>query len=190
MTLRSVLTLLVVSTATACAADSTYGGDRFADLGDMVDLRYGRSMGLGVKLEATQFLGAGLGCGAVDVTESYGRDEVRVPGMFLHLVVIGAEGLAPCGGQPELDILGVNVGALRFQEPPKTIDWFRFGGELVLPFVTGGLYLNVGQLVDAVAGITTLDPAGDDQATEIERERQREEAQRADSSDTLEQGQD
>jgi len=188
--LRGLVILLVVPAVVACAADSTYGCDRLADLGDIIDLRYGRSMGLGVKVEATHFLGVGLGWASLtDVTESYGRYEAHTnDGEFLHFVIAGADGqCGPCMGSSDtcnFDILGVNVIALTLEQPPESTDWFRFGGEILLPFVTGGIYLNVGQLVDGVAGIATFDPAEDDQATELERERKREDALRADRERT------
>ncbi len=39
---------------------------------------------------------------------------------------------------------------------------FRLGGEIILPYLWGGLYLNLGELADFVCGLTTLDIAGDD----------------------------
>jgi hypothetical protein len=66
------------------------------------------------------------------------------------------------GGRSHLDevhLLGVTVSQL---DRPATMDLARIGAEVLLPGVTGGLYLNLGQLADFFAGLLGFDPAGDD----------------------------
>jgi hypothetical protein len=169
------LGLAIALSLLAGCAQGTYLGDRGHDLLDIIDLKGGRSMGLGVKAEATLYLGAGLGfAGLGDSVEWYGRQRVDVDvpeearyshGMFTHIVVAGFDVNTVHGGGPSkdsLNILAINRVAFSDHDNPAMLDRWRFGGELVLPFVQGGIYLNVGQVLDLVIGLTTLDIGDDD----------------------------
>ncbi|RKY21020.1 MAG: hypothetical protein DRQ55_05795 [Planctomycetota bacterium] len=167
----AVAALALVMPLTGCS----YAAHRGQDLLDVIDLKGGRSMGLGAKLEATLYLGAGLGGAGLGQTyEWYGRQRVdTVPdtsglydnGLFIHILIVGFDVNTVHGGPPakdSLNIVAFNRAAFADHTSPPLLDRARFGGELVLPFVAGGLYLNVGQAIDFVLGITTLDIAGDD----------------------------
>jgi hypothetical protein len=163
-----VAVVLTPMLASGCASGS-WGGARLADLGDVLDVRHGRSMGLGAKVEATLWLGAGLGFGRLEsVHESYGRHVVERgdDGLFMHLLLFGADGHGgPCFGPPDalgFHILGFNLTALAESADPPPLGRFRFGGELLLPFVHGGLYLNLGEVLDLAGGLVGFDPAHDD----------------------------
>jgi hypothetical protein len=180
---RALLLAVAATATTGCAGFSDYASDRGRDLVDVIDLKGGRSMGLGLKAEATLYLGAGLGYAVLgDTSEWYGRERLETPadeeetypGTFLHAVFMGVDwydgvilqGMFGGGPDPathnETNILAFNDQAIRNSDEPPMFDRWRFGGEVVLPFVRGGLYLNVGQLADLVIGLTTLDIAGDD----------------------------
>jgi len=79
--------------------------------------------------------------------------------MFLHLAASGADGFSGHGHLDEVHLLGVSISQLN---RPSTFDVARVGAEILLPGVTAGLYLNLGQLCDLLAGIAGFDPAGDD----------------------------
>ena len=52
-----------------------------------------------------------------------------------------------------------------FKQPagdPPFLDGLRVGGTLFLPGVSGGLYLNFGELLDFLCGVVSYDPLGDD----------------------------
>lgn len=160
-----------------------WGRQRLRDAGDVIDLKYGRSMGLGAKVEATLFLGAGLGLARIDSsTEWYGRARYQQDdGLFLHLLIVGVDRFRSDGGSPSTAswLVGpVNVGAWAWRDHPTDVDRVRFGGELVLPFVHGGLYLNLGQLFDLAAGVFGFDPAEDDSPAPANGPRPRPEASR------------
>jgi hypothetical protein len=157
-----------------CGAPARYARDRLLDLTDVVDFKYGRAMGLGAKVEATLWLGAGVGAGVVDISrEWYGRHasdfdrEGRSPwtgeGLFLHAGIVGLDG----GSTGNLAQSAINTGLLNaailwWSGGPPTIDRFRFGAEGLLPGALGGLYLNTGQFWDLLVGVAGFDPADDD----------------------------
>ena len=64
------------------------------DFTDILDLKYGTAIGLGAKIELTQFIGAGAGAAALGYSrEWFGRRSMEVNGFaFLHLVAIGVDG--------------------------------------------------------------------------------------------------
>jgi hypothetical protein len=160
-----------------CAAFERYARDRLMDVTDIVDFKYGRAWGLGVKLEATLYLGSGLGLGEQFSTrEWFGRHGTDfeletesgpfawVDGAFVHLGVIGFDGGTPTSwAQSAVNTVGLNI--LLFwagASAPPLIDRWRFGGELLLPGVIGGMYLNLGECWDLFAGVFGGDPAEDD----------------------------
>lgn len=173
--MRLAALLLLAALPAGCA----YSADRGRDLLDIVDLKGGRSMGLGAKVEATLYLGAGVGFATLgDTTEWYGRRRIDSPGtgpysggLFGHVLLAGFDTQTPQGGPPSqdsLNVLTINRVAFADHDDPAMLDRWRFGGELVLPFVRGGLYLNVGQVLDLVLGLATIDIAGDDVGWEAE----------------------
>jgi hypothetical protein len=155
----------VVSAAAALLplAGCAYLSDRGRDLTDIVDVKGGvGGIGLGVKARATEFIGTGVGIGATyDTTEKFGRYAADSRSAFVGLgfaAIDGQSGVCPGPGF-EFSLLG-----LRIQDDTVIFPWawFRFGGEVVLPGVRGGLFVNLGELVDFLAGIAGLDPVGDD----------------------------
>ncbi len=161
----------------ACASGERWARDRLLDVTDVVDLKYGRAWGFGVKLEATLYLGAGVGVGFVESSrEWFGRRAedftldrqggagAWFEGLFAHAALVGVDGgSANSAGQSAINTVLLNVLLLWGDaDAPPLIDRWRFGGELLLPEVTGGAYLNVGELWDWAAGLAGADPAGDD----------------------------
>ena len=162
---RRLLPLLLL--LPACTGDN-YLSRRFMDLTDVVDVKYGTGIGLGAKLEATMYLGSGLGVSSQSYTrEWFGRRSIEVrDGAFFHAIVGGGDGLYvdATPGHGSANGLLLDFVALEGPGPgdPPYLDWWRFGGEVCLPGVNGGLYLNLGEIWDFLAGLVTLDPAGDD----------------------------
>lgn len=175
--MRSARLALLALLLPACASGERWARDRLLDVTDTVDFKYGRAWGLGLKLEATLYLGAGFGLGVVESSrEWYGRHKedfaldrlggagAWFEGLFAHAALLGVDGgSATSAGQSAVNTVALNVLLLwgDAQAPPR-IDRWRFGAELLLPEVTGGLYLNLGQAWDLLAGIAGADPAGDD----------------------------
>ena len=82
---RRVAALALVPLLAGCAAD-TWGGARLRDVSDILDVRYGTGLGLGVQVDATMFLGTGLGGSGIDSSRVwYGRHAVDVA----HAVFVG-----------------------------------------------------------------------------------------------------
>ena len=161
----------------ACASVDRWMGDRLLDVTDVVDLKHGAAWGFGVKVEATLYLGAGFGIGFVESSrEWFGRraEEFTLDrqggagawfeGLFAHATLLGADGgSATSAGQSAVNTIFLNVLMLRGDAgAPPLIDRWRFGAELLLPEVTFGAYLNVGEVWDLLAGLGGADPAGDD----------------------------
>jgi hypothetical protein len=168
--------LVLAALLPGCASFERYARDRLMDVTDVVDFKYGRAWGLGFKLELTLYFGTGLGVGVQQWTrEWYGRhatdfalsgDAPRswMSGLFVQAGVIGVDGGAPGNAaQSAINTVGLNVLLISANsDAPPLIDRWRFGGELLLPGAIGGMYLNLGELWDFVAGVFGGDPAGDD----------------------------
>ena len=176
---RGTSLLLAAALGAGCTTSSAWGTDRLRDLTDVVDVRYGTGIGLGVQLDATMLFGTGLGYATVDWTRVwYGRHSVDNSGTEFFGVILGSAldgGMCPTDpAHGWFDILFINVSLLGemdasgsddwfvHDDGPPLIDMFRFGGTLFLPGVHGGLHVNVGEVVDFVLGVFFLDPAGDD----------------------------
>jgi hypothetical protein len=151
--------LLLLALGTGC----TYARDRVLDLSDIVDLRGGfGGVGAGVKLRATEFLETGIAVGGgYKEVEWYGRRVLHSPVSDpLQLIIVGLDKGAQ---QEKKEPWEMNIVMFRGARPwPPPASWFRFGGEIIIPFVRGGIYLNIGELVDFVLGLTTMDIADDD----------------------------
>ena len=165
--IRSLIAPVALALALgACSTPDNYFEQRLYDLEDMLDLKYGcefDSFALGAKVEATNYIGVGAGYGEIGhVTEQFGRRAAEGHMEFLHLVVYGMDGphtnMVP-GPHTEYCIVGINCCQ---EKRPPWMDRFRVGGEVALIGLSGGFYVNVGQVVDFVGGIFTWDPAGDD----------------------------
>lgn len=156
-----------------CASVGPYLSHRAWDFTDIVDVKYGTALGLGAKVEATMYLGLGLGIADQPrVREWFGRlSDERENGGFAYFLLGGGEGAA-FHGTPGLDsfhVLLVDVFLLSedstggiFGGWPSVMERWRFGGEVLIPFAQFGLYLNVGELVDFTLGLAGLDIAEDD----------------------------
>ena len=94
---RLTLAMLLAVTMVSCAETGTYLKDRAYDVVDVVDFKYGfgvQSLGLGAKIEVTEFLGLGAGYGISDhVREWRGRRSLASPHEFAHVLVAGFDGL-------------------------------------------------------------------------------------------------
>jgi len=179
---RAAALLLAAALAGAgCTTSSAWGSDRLLDLTDVVDVRYGTGVGLGVQLDATMIFGTGLGYSTVDRTRAwFGRHSVETLNTAFFGMVLGStlgwRHTPPDPAHGWFDVLFVNVSVIlghpmeasgdeswfAYDDGPPLIDRFRFGTTLFLPGVHGGLYLNVGEVFDFVLGIFFLDPSGDD----------------------------
>ncbi len=193
MTAPRAARVLAAAAALLPLAGCAYLRDRGRDFTDVVDVKGGSGgIGLGVKARATEGIGTGVGFGAVyDTTEKLGRPWYDNESAFVGLGVFAMDGrISVCPGEGfEISFLGLRI---QNETATRPWEWFRFGGEVVLPGVRGGLFVNLGEFVDFLAGVATLDPVGDDglelgtpleDVQEREREREREKPPPAPSED-------
>jgi len=149
-----------------CQAIGPYAIDRVMDLTDIVDLKLGAGLGAGAKVEATDYVGTGLGIGwSPGAVEFYGRrilDTMEVGGMFFHLGLVGLDGGIFAIGQtgwftPEGNYLFYQTKQRRL----PLITRFRFGGEIWF-LASIGIYINLGEMADFLLGFGNVDIANDD----------------------------
>lgn len=157
-----LLALFTPLSLTSCAV-GRYAQNRGCDLLDIFDFKAGYGgLGLGAKAQASEYLKTGFGFGEVyEVAEFYGRHKDRYRMMFYHGLIAGFDGPEMPGAGVEADWDLFFVG-----NPPDGVaplDRARFGGEIVLPGVNFGFFLNLGQIADFLAGIVGFDPAQDDE---------------------------
>lgn len=156
-----LLALLVI--LNGCADVAPYLRDRALDLTDVLDLKAGLGFGLaGVKAEASDYIGAGVGIGHTGTgPEWYGRRFYSNPGgYFFHILAVGVDEMPMDDAYDYMSraLLGYN---LRYNRPP-TLSRFRIGLEAFIPGVHLGIYANMGEVLDLVAGLAAFDPANDD----------------------------
>lgn len=175
--MRALAALVLALLGSGCASIDRYASDRLLDLTDVVDFKYGEAWGFGAKLEVTLYLGTGVGIGVVESSrEWYGRHATDftldreggpgawLDGTFAHFGIIGTDGGTPGdAAQSAINTVFLNVLLIGWSDDaPPMIERWRVGAELLLPEVTGGLYLNFGELWDLLAGLGGGDPAQDD----------------------------
>jgi len=163
---------LLLSGCGSLVPEGGYLRDRLEDAADILDYRVGTGgIGVGAKVEATDYTGVAAGAGVgYHGGETYGRgfqSDLMGPAdkgyQFLGIFgLFGVDGpdleYAHPGRNTQFSVMGIQI-----QDPrPHTIDRFRLGGQVLLPGVEGGLYLNVGQVFDLVLGLFTLDIGNDD----------------------------
>ena len=176
---RGFLAALALSCA-GCSAVGTYCVDRGRDLLDVVDLRYGTGLGLGVQVDATMFMGTGVGYSDGSWTRSwYGRHAVDTDSAQFYGWVLASElNYATCmenSADGWNQVLWFNFAILGpadwrggerwFAGESRTVpglETFRVGAVLFLPGVHGGLYVNMGEIADFFGGLATFDLANDD----------------------------
>ena len=171
----------------ACSGLATYGLNRARDLSDVVDVRYGTGLGLGLFAQCMWPVSLGFGLGASSESYSrqwFGRKSVVMrDGVFAHIIIVGVEGHGADGDSTtgSLNFLGLNAagpdpGDWRwskewrpteewFESPagdPPPLDRFRIGATVFLPGVNGGLFLNFGEAVDFLTGLVGYDLMRDD----------------------------
>jgi len=132
--------------------------ERALDLTDVLDVKFAcpYSLGIGAKVEVTDYLGAGIGaCTLLEGEEWFGRRYMPSTGSLNHLVIWGSEE-SEIG--PTLYGFGISQQPKR---PLPVVSRFRIGGEVLLPAITLGLYVNLGEIVDLLAGFAGFDPAED-----------------------------
>ncbi|MEW6745103.1 MAG: hypothetical protein AB1486_20300 [Planctomycetota bacterium] len=130
------------------------------DLSDIVDPKVGYGPTIaGIKVEVTEYTGLGLALGEAWGFEFFGRRVRGFAPFFGHLGVIGFEGL-----EHEVDSYFLGVRLSHSDHPrrePPLIDRCRVGIEGgIIGWL--GLYVNLGEILDFLAGPATLDPADDD----------------------------
>ena len=166
MTAQPAARVVTIAAVLVPLAGCTYLQDRGRDFTDMVDVKGGMGgYGLGAKVRATEAIGTGVGFGAVyDTREKIGRRVSCTDSALVGLVVFAMDGeIGVCPGRGfEISFLGLRV---QDETATRPWSWLRFGGEAVLPGVRGGLFVNLGEFVDFLAGIAGLDPVGDDRVT-------------------------
>lgn len=167
-----------------------YARDRLLDLSDVIDPKIGTGIGVGAKVEISEYLGVGVGVGVnAYLREWYGRRSYETYGdKFVHLGAFGQDGgmwgLADDAGvrrRAETYALLINLTAVAdhvgrydvfgysdawvlpegYEVPPLYTRW-RVGGEIMIPALSFGLYLNLGELADFLLGLGRIDFAGDD----------------------------
>ena len=165
---RSALTLLLGFAL--FTPGCSYVKNRVLDMSDVIDIKYGYAVGAGVKVEATNWVGVGVGWGIMPKTrEWFGRrSHVAYDQEFMHFILAGRDGTKRSWGEPSADgtdfyniVLPINIAALDHSTPPM-LQRFRVGFEFIIPTANGGLYLNLGELADFILGLATIDIAGDD----------------------------
>jgi hypothetical protein len=198
MTLRPArlvaLALLVGSLLPA--AGCTYARDRVYDLSDVIDPKVGSGLGVGAKAEISYYLGIGGGVGVQGwLREWYGRKSyVTFGDKFFHVAVFGEDGgmggpdeNAGVRARPDTHATILNLSAYSdhmsdesvfgfsdawrlpegYEVPAVGTRW-RIGGEVMIPALTFGLYLNVGELADFLLGFSTYDFREDDGMGKLE----------------------
>jgi hypothetical protein len=156
--------ILIILALFFCSCATTYWVDRAMDLTDIIDIKYGFCGGAGAKIEATDYLAAGLGLGVFGGTEFYGRRSIDFSGYFFHFLLFGSdipEGTFYAADNHNILFYHVNYYHVSGDRVP-IFSRGRFGGEILLPVVTGGLYFNLGELIDFFAGFGGVDLAEDD----------------------------
>lgn len=162
--MRNPLLLLAFAATLALPSCTVgrYAQNRGCDLLDCFDFKVGYGgLGLGAKVQASEYLKTGFGFGEVyETVEFYGRHKDRYSMMFYHGLIAGFDG-------PEMPGYGVDADWDLFfvGNPPAGVtplDRARFGAEVVLPGVNFGVFLNLGQIADFLAGFAGLDLADDD----------------------------
>jgi len=185
-----IVCLALLFAAPLPAAGCAYAGDRLLDMSDIVDLKLGTGIGIGVKAELTYYVGIGAGLGVnAYLREWYGRKSYETYGdRFVHVGVFGQDGGmdgpekdAGVRARVETYVLLVNMTATadhvagrgvlgysdawqmarNYEVPPLGTRW-RVGGEVLIPAISFGLYLNLGELADFLLGFTTYDFREDD----------------------------
>ena len=178
--MRGFVLAALALACSGCASVGTYFADRGRDLIDIVDLRYGDGMGFGLQVDATMFFGTGLGYSKGEWTRAwYGRHAVDTDSaQYFGWIVSSELNLATCmenSADGWNQVLWFNFAVLGpadwrgserwFAGESRTVpglDTFRVGAALFLPGVHGGLYVNMGEIVDFFGGLFTFDLANDD----------------------------
>lgn len=90
---RSALLAVILFLTPGCSVGQ-YAGYRFMDFTDIIDVKYGVAVGVGAKVEITQFIGAGAGAAALGYSrEWFGRKSMELNGFaFVHAGLIGVDG--------------------------------------------------------------------------------------------------
>ena len=191
-----------------CSEVATYGENRVRDLSDIVDVRYGTGVGLGLTVQFSELIRTGLGCSEEWYQRQwFGRKSVESrDGLFASALIIGFDGdylrreqaikwfvksgsttedlrrleaekwfseygsttgshdmfLFAYPGWPDTTQVGTKAW---FTEPGgnlPTLGSARVGGAVFLPVVNGGLYLNLGEVLDFLFGLANYDLMNDD----------------------------
>lgn len=154
----------VLLSLAACSSSLNWARDRYDDVRDIADFKFGTGCaGGGVKVEAA-ILSSGLGFNERGrVRESFGRLSYLYSPRFYHFVIVGIDGCGIRAGPEDPNERTVFLVLLKSPEGIRpSVQRYRFGGEIIIPGVTVGAYLNGGELVDCLLGFFGIDLARDD----------------------------
>ena len=177
---RFTLLVVALSSSPGCGTPT----DRLRDLSDIIDLKGGTRVGfnLGAKVEPTDFFQIGVGYARTGYEFigrrlmwdgiAFGKGGYEYPTVASEYC-FGIGSLEMGGTNSALDVcpFGLNLMAFdafspkgwkRVRGVPLVSEIWRIGGEIWLPFVTGGIYFNAGEFVDFLGGFVGWDPAVDD----------------------------
>jgi hypothetical protein len=158
---HSSILVLIAVLAVGCGVEP-YLVDRGLDITDVVDFKIGVGLGIGAKAQVTDFVGAGLGAGNYDpAVESFGRRFFHYDqDGFLHGVVFGLDGtkIATLTDETTVNIALLQLRGINL----PLLQRFRVGGEILLPGLELGLWVNLGEVLDLICGVASFDPALDD----------------------------
>lgn len=186
---RRVATALLLG-ALLLPTGCTYAKDRVLDLTDVIDWKVGSGLGVGAKAEITYYTGVGAGIGIQGwLWEWYGRRAYETWGdKFAQFAFFGQDGGMWGPGEddglrarPDTYAILVNMSAYSdhmgdkaaagfrevwgvppgYEVPPLGTRW-RVGGEFMIPALSFGAYLNLGELADFLLGFSTYDFREDD----------------------------
>jgi len=136
--------------------------NRGKDLMDIVDWDYGLGPGFAAKLEVTNFFAPSIGYGEGKETQKGGRqiEHDRRWGL-------ASLGLFAGEGYPDnlrIYVAGVNLSSFIDPADPPGQRWFAVGPKIYLGYVSGGVYINFGEIADFFAGIAGFDIMHDDES--------------------------
>ncbi len=166
---RTIRLALLMSVACICFSlngGCTYFENRLKDFYDIVDIKIGIGIGLGCKVQVTDYFTPALQIsGSYFGFEKHGRRMDR-PSDSYHFLIFGLD--SDFNGY----LLGCMIGPSQSWKdiPPK--DRMRIGAEVSIPGITVGIYLNLYHLLDFILGFFGIDINEDDNLS-IHRPRQR-----------------
>ncbi len=162
----SILLLFIAFSVSGCAVGE-YFAERGRDFLDIVDLKIQPiGIGLGAKVQFTDYLAAGFGMGTyLGEIEKYGRFwHKNTKGHSVVWVHTGLLGIEYAGENSEVYVLIVQP-FWGNSIPQPYASWenrLRVGFEVCLPLFNFGLFVNLGQIADFILGFFGIDLIDDE----------------------------